>query len=338
MLSHVLSDREEEILAKIAVALERQLARRALTGAPGGTTTRWLAGGEGWMVGDVLCTSGPGDRPFEERHTSVAIAIVTAGSFQYRSAAGRELMTPGSLMLGNAGQSFECGHEHGAGDRCLSFHYDVDYFESLAADAADGRRARPSRGVRPYFHVLRLPPLRALSSVVARACAALAGSPSLSWEELSIKVAARAVQVAGGLTPGLGAGTPAATARVTRAVRRIERHPDDGLTLAHLAREAGLSTYHFLRVFERLTGATPHQYILRTRLREAAVRLTAEPGRVLDVAFDSGFGDVSNFNRAFRAEFGLSPRAYRTQAGGGVWSPAPRSSVALGPRSRHPEA
>ncbi len=41
------------------------------------------------------------------------------------------------------------------------------------------------------------------------------------------------------------------------------------------------------------------------------MRLAAEPGRVADVAFDSGFGDVSNFNRAFRAEFGASPRLYR---------------------------
>jgi AraC family transcriptional regulator len=36
-----------------------------------------------------------------------------------------------------------------------------------------------------------------------------------------------------------------------------------------------------------------------------------EPGRMLDMALDSGFGDVSNFNHAFRAEFGFSPRAYR---------------------------
>jgi AraC family transcriptional regulator len=41
------------------------------------------------------------------------------------------------------------------------------------------------------------------------------------------------------------------------------------------------------------------------------VRLTAEPKRVLDVALDSGFGDVSNFNHAFRAEFGVNPRQYR---------------------------
>jgi AraC-like DNA-binding protein len=48
------------------------------------------------------------------------------------------------------------------------------------------------------------------------------------------------------------------------------------------------------------------------RLREAATRLAAaEPVKILDIALDSGFGDVSNFNRAFRTEFGVSPRGFR---------------------------
>jgi AraC family transcriptional regulator len=71
--------------------------------------------------------------------------------------------------------------------------------------------------------------------------------------------------------------------------------------------------YHFLRTFERLTGVTPHQYLVRARLREAAIRLSAGPDRILDIALDCGFGDVSNFNRAFRAEFGVNPRAYRAR-------------------------
>ena len=58
---------------------------------------------------------------------------------------------------------------------------------------------------------------------------------------------------------------------------------------------------------------TPHQFVLRARLREAATRLATGPGKVLDIALDCGFGDVSNFNRAFRNEFGVSPRAYRSK-------------------------
>jgi AraC-like DNA-binding protein len=83
------------------------------------------------------------------------------------------------------------------------------------------------------------------------------------------------------------------------------------LTLTQLARDAGQSPFQYLRTFRRLTGVTPHQFILRTRLRDAASRLLAHDTNIIDVALDSGFGDLSNFNRAFRLEFGLTPRAYR---------------------------
>jgi AraC family transcriptional regulator len=296
------------LLAKIAVDVERALARRVQHGGPGRPEARILARGDGWIVEDMVCTSGPHDRPYEEQHSEVAIAIVTSGSFQYRasgSRTGRELMTPGSLLLGHPGQHFECGHEHGAGDRCLSFRYAPDYFEALTADAASGAR--------PRFRSLRLPPLRALSPVVARACAALAGSSDVTWEEMSVQLAVQTARVDGDLARVQNGVTPAAVARVTRTVRMVERRPDARLTLGTLAREAGLSPFHFLRTFESLTGVTPHQYLMRARLRHAAARLVVEPGNVLDIALDSGFGDVSNFNRAFRGEFGVSPRAYRRE-------------------------
>jgi AraC family transcriptional regulator len=295
----------EEFLAKIAVDLDLALPSRAASGGPGSMTPHLLAKGDGWTVSDVICTSGPHDRSFEEQHPSVCVAIITAGSFEYRTSTGKELMTPGSLMLGNQDDYYECGHQHGTGDRCLSFRYSMDYFEYLAADA----------GVRkPKFGTSRLPPLRELSALVAQACTGVAGATNLSWEELGIQLAAKAVQLSKGIPPVPNNLPPAAVARMSRAVRMIEQHPDDGLSLRSLAGEAGLNPYHFLRTFQQLTGVTPHQYILRARLREAAMRLVEEPARVLDIALDCGFGDVSNFNHAFRAEFGMSPRAYRLQA------------------------
>jgi AraC family transcriptional regulator len=218
-------------------------------------------------------------------------------------------MPPGSLLLGNVDHCFECGHEHGTGDPSLSFGYAPDYFERLAVDAG-------IRGGKLDFLVVRIPPLRELSTLIARACAGLIGSTDAPWEELSVKLAIQAVRLAGGLVPGPGTVPQNATARVSRPVRAIESNPDNGLALATLAQEAGLSPYHFLRIFERLTGVTPHQYILRIRLRKTALRLAAEPANVLDIALDSGFGDVSNFNRTFRAEFGVSPTVYRRAAHG----------------------
>jgi AraC-like DNA-binding protein len=291
-------------LAKIAVELERALARRAEQGTRGAAAARTLAAGEGWSVADVVCTSGPHDRPFEEQHSHYSIAVVVAGSFEYRSARGHELMAPGSLMLGNAGQCYECGHQHAEGDRCVAFWYEPAYFEPLAADA--GGRGR--RG----FTRARLPALAALSPLVARAAAGALGS-DVPWEELAVKLAAAALGAGEGRS-GANVPPPNAAARVTRTLRAIERHQDSALSLPRLARAAGLSPYHFLRTFERLTGVTPHQYLRRARLREAAIRLIDAPAKVLDIALDCGFGDVSAFNRAFRAEFGVSPTRYRASS------------------------
>jgi len=71
---------------------------------------------------------------------------------------------------------------------------------------------------------------------------------------------------------------------------------------------------------------TPHQYVLRVRLRRAATTLATEPGKVVDVALESGFGDLSNFNRAFRAEFGVAPEGYRRQVGTLVAKPPLRAA------------
>lgn len=293
-------------MAKIALALQGALERRRMQGEPGRTAARILARGDGWRVADVVCTSGPQDRPFEEQHTHYSIAIVLAGSFQYRSETGHAMMTPGSLMLGTPGRCFECGHEHAEGDRCVSFWYEAEYFERLIADA--GHKSR--RG----FAMPRIPPVRSLALFVATAGANVMGSSTVSWHELGIGLAARAVSLDAGASAAYRAPVNA-EARVTRIVRWIDQHPEASLTLNTLAGDAGLSPYHFLRTFERLTGVTPHQYILRARLREAAISLSARRGRILDIALDCGFGDVSNFNRAFRAEFGLSPRAYQNRAG-----------------------
>jgi len=270
----------------------KYLAKIAPNSSP---TVRVLAQGNGWAISDIICTSGPHDRPFEEQHSATTIAMVVGGTFQYRSPKGRALMTPGSLLLGNPGGYFECGHEHGTGDRCISFSYTPEFFEQFA-----------SRFQTPY-----LPPIRSLSPLIAQASAALTANTDAGWEELSIQLAAQALQLDRGRSPGTADPQPGAVARVTRVVRMIEHQHDAPHDLRSLAREARLSPYHFLRTFENLTGVTPHQYLLRMRLRRVAIRLRTESTKILDIALDSGFGDVSNFNRTFRAEYGVSPKMFR---------------------------
>ncbi|NLP63871.1 helix-turn-helix transcriptional regulator [Paraburkholderia sacchari] len=319
-------------MSALAASLQRALAQRTREGAARPPLARRLASGPGWQVDDVVCTFGPADRPYEERHASACLAIVAAGSFGYRCGSGKagrgrgtELMTPGALMLGEPGACFECGHRHGAGDRCISFHFDPDWLDEQAAAAGLVPRAR-------RWSALRVPPLRALAPLVARACANVealergAGVPA-AWDELAIALAVATLRVSAdgkdvrgpdslqgraGSTAG-SRPSAAAAARVAATLRLIEETPDSPHTLASLAAAAGVSEFYFLRTFSAVAGVTPHQYLLRSRLRVAALQLCAGEGgeKIVDIALESGFNDLSNFNAAFRAEFGASPRAWR---------------------------
>jgi len=270
------------------------------------TTHRVLAQGTGWRVVDLVCHAGPRDRLFVEQHAHVCVALVASGTFQYRSRAGRELLTPGSILLGNAGQEFECGHEHAAGDRCIAFQFEKDHFERVAAEGGTPINE-------PAFRKVRIPPVRGLSPIFAQVCAGAMGVQDVHWEELGVCLAAQTIGLLDDRIAGRNDDSPSTVARVTRAVRAIECDPGAGNSLADLAREARLSPYHFLRTFQRLTGLTPHQFVVRMRLRRAAEQLALEQARILDIALDCGFGDVSNFVRAFRSEFGINPRGYQRQ-------------------------
>lgn len=265
-------------------------------------SARLLASGEGWKVHDVICTAGPGDRVFEEQHSEVSIAVVTRGTFQYRTSTGSELMTTGSILLGNAGEPFACGHDHGVGDRCISFHYSAEFEEQARIDSK-----------RQRFRIPRIPAIRSLSPQVAGAIGILdGGAEHAAIQDVAYQIFDRATRLQDGIVGRQPRSDPSSLARVTRVLRAIEAAPDAPHALCEMAANARLSPWHFLRCFEELTGTTPRQYLLRLRLRRAAIRLQQESTRIVDVALGCGFGDVSNFNRAFRAEFGKSPRAYRS--------------------------
>lgn len=91
----------------------------------------------------------------------------------------------------------------------------------------------------------------------------------------------------------------------------VQAHLDSDLTLAELAKKAGLSPIHFHRVFKAETGETPANYVSRLRLERAAFRLQIQDASVFEIALDCGYRNHETFTRAFRRAFGTSPSAYR---------------------------
>jgi len=278
------------------------LVRKGEMGKAGAVTGRLLAKGEGWGAMDYVCTCGPRDSPFEERHAMASVSIVLSGTFVCRSRHGESLLSPGSLFLGSPGQAYECSHRHGEGDRCLSFQFEPAAFEQVAYDAGARNAAFDRNG---------LPPLRAFAPLAARAQAAMHQPNEL--EEIAYALTGAAVLAAGESR----SRAPAASrhhGRIAQVLQRMAASVAEQHTIADLAHMACLSPYHFLRTFKQVTGVTPHQWLLRARLREAAQRLATSRERITDIALDVGFEDLSNFVRSFRAEFGVSPRGYRLAA------------------------
>lgn len=267
--------------------------------------SRVLASGPGWSVSDVACDAGPRDRPFAEQHHAACIAAVTQGTFQYRSTQGSAVLAPGAVLLGNEGACFECGHEHGTGDRCLAFHFEAAHLEAIAAAMPGARQTE--------FVVPRLPPLPLLMPLIAAAEAACDDGAEL--EELALRLAGAVGMALGDVHRAGHPPTRRDERRVTDALRRIADEAHEQVTLTDLAREAAMSPYHFLRTFREVVGVTPYQYVLRTRLHRAAVLLRRSSAPISTIAFDAGFNDLSTFNRRFRRLMGSSPRAYRARGG-----------------------
>jgi len=268
-----------------------------------------LASGTGWSICDVVCDHGPRDRAFTEAHVDTTIAAVTQGSFQYRTQAGSAVLVPGALLLGNAGSCFECGHEHAQGDRCLAFHFRPAFFESIAAGVPGVRKAR--------FSCAGLPPASALIGLIAEAEVARDERDGGALEELATRLAGAALTVSADAVTSARRPSMRDERRITMAVRRIEAQADERLGLNALACEAAMSPYHFLRTFRQVTGMTPHQYVLHTRLQRAAQRLRASMDPVSMIAFEVGFDDLATFNRRFRRLIGVTPSAFRAGAARG---------------------
>lgn len=102
-------------------------------------------------------------------------------------------------------------------------------------------------------------------------------------------------------------------AQQTTLTARIDESLDQTLNLATMAGWLNLSPYHFARLFRASFGLAPYQYVQEQRLLRAR-RLLHQPGaKITAIALGCGFGDHSQFTRAFRRRFGQTPSAYRSR-------------------------
>lgn len=102
--------------------------------------------------------------------------------------------------------------------------------------------------------------------------------------------------------------------QINRAIDFIEEHLAEPPGVDRIAREAGLSRWHFQRIFTAVLGETVKAYIEARRLSHAARRLASTTDRVTDIAFDLNYASHEVFTRAFKRRFGAAPSDFRDQA------------------------
>jgi AraC-like DNA-binding protein len=196
-----------------------------------------------------------------------------------------------------------CTHDHVCGDECLSFFLDPELVEAL--------------GDRPeIWRVGAAPPLPELMVLGELAQAAACGRSDIGLDEVGQLFAGRFVEVVSGRSREPATVKARDRRRAAETALWIDANSHREIDLEGAAAEAGISPFHFLRLFANVLGVTPHQYLVRSRLRHAARLLANDDLPITDVAYDVGFGDLSNFVRTFHRAAGVSPRAFREASRG----------------------
>jgi AraC-like DNA-binding protein len=254
-------------------------------------------------VSEFRCSARAGDQPFAEQYASHSISYVRKGSFGCRCRGGFFELVAGSILVGYPGDEFTCTHDHVCGDECLSFFLGEELVDAI------GDRAE-------VWRIGAAPPLPELMVLGELAQAAASGRSDVGLDEVGALFASRFVEVVSGRSRTGATTTARDRRRAVETALWIDAHSHLAIDLEQAAATAEISPFHFLRLFANVLGVTPHQYLVRSRLRHAARLLADDDRAVTDVAYDVGFGDLSNFVRTFHRAAGVSPRKFREASRG----------------------
>ncbi len=100
--------------------------------------------------------------------------------------------------------------------------------------------------------------------------------------------------------------------RIVQAKLYMDQHYMEPIDLNNIADEALFSKFHFIRLFKKSYGKTPHQYLTAVRLEKAKLLLQTGAS-VIEVCFSIGFESISSFTGLFKTTLGVTPSAYRLQ-------------------------
>jgi AraC-like DNA-binding protein len=237
-------------------------------------------------------------------HETYSIGAILAGCETWMARGRRHYAGAGCLVFVNP-QDAHDGAPHGGGYAYRMTYPTIAMLAEIAAELAD----RAVVGT-PSFAGSAIYDPEGVSLFAAAHQALECEEDPLAAEELLHRAYARCLARNGRIAPAPLAREHGPVARVKALLH--ERHAEV-LTLAGLARWAGLSRHHLIRAFRRETGFTPHAYLVNCRVDAAKARLRRGESPA-DVAAMTGFCDQPHLTRAFKARIGVTPGVYRAAA------------------------
>jgi len=241
-------------------------------------------------------------------HDGYALGVIEAGAETFTAGGTRHCAASGSVVLLNPGDIHDGEAAHPAGWRYRMLYPAVAVIERIASEIS----GRPVPA--PLFRAGIVHDGEAARLLLA-AHRASEFSPSTLERETRLREALAVLleRYADITTAPPPAGD---SARIRRVRDLVEARLEEDLPLGTLAAEAALSPWHFLRLFRRETGATPHLYLLQRRLARARALLEAGEAPAA-VASATGFTDQSHLTHRFRRAYGVTPARYRRAVGQG---------------------
>jgi AraC-like DNA-binding protein len=227
-------------------------------------------------------------------HDEYGIGLVLAGAQRSWSGRGPVEAGAGDLITVNPGEVHD-GRAVGETRTWAMLYLEVTKVAAIGSDAHDGRRCKQE-----FAHpVLR--DARAARRFTAAYRAHVGGNDQARDEQLLLLLNH---VLRDPTTPEARMVPPMA-----RVQARIDDDPAGDHPLDALARLAGVGKFETLRGFARLTGLTPHAYVVQRRL-ELARALIRRGVRLADAGCRAGFADQSHFHRAFVRRYGMTPGTY----------------------------
>lgn len=244
------------------------------------------------QCGSESCRPGHSYGPAMRDHYLIHCISEGKGRFQVDETVWTLQRGQGFLMVPGQVASYAADREQPWRYRWIGFH------------GPDAAHVLSLCGIRPEQPVFSLRNIRAVLDCMAEL------EPLYFEQDNSFAAVGKLYEWLSLLQEGTGQRPPRGPDSLERATRYIRQNYSYPLTVGGIAQVVGLDRSQLFRLFKRAYGLSPQQYLLRFRLEQAVVLMSASSLSVTEILYSCGFNDPCHFSRQFKAAYGLSPSLY----------------------------